>query len=199
MTRAVPSRAAAAPEDVRAGRGSSPEGEPGAWRRGRERRRHKNGDPVAGQPAGGGAGRPVVEPAPSTAPFPSRPSKRSGTRATRSRKPAVLGRESDAGRAGERPRVFTREHLRTRTLGAGPTVTGARAGGAPAQASPPRGFPWRRPARNARRPPVAGSRLLPRPGPSAAMAGGSSPASRSSAQLETTIRRHAVPRAVTTA
>lgn len=106
---------------------------------------------------------------------------------------AVSERESDAGRAGERPRVFTREHLRTRTLGAAPMVTGAGAGGAPAQGSPlggsrggvQLGTPVGPGGRQSAPPPAAGTFR--------GSGGRFQPSARSSAQLETTIRRHAVP------
>ena len=97
-------------------------------------------------------------------------------------------RESETGRAGARPRVFTRDHLRTRTLGAAPMVTGARPGGAPAQAAPRGGIQQGTavgPGGRQSAPPAAGTFR--------GSGGRFQPSARSSAQLETTIRRHTVP------
>jgi len=101
-------------------------------------------------------------------------------------------RESDAGRTGERPRVFTRDHLRTRTLGAAPMVTGARPGGAPAQAIPLGGS---RGGVQLGTPVGPGGRQStpPAAGTFRGSGGRFQPSARSSAQLETTIRRHPVP------
>lgn len=102
------------------------------------------------------------------------------------------GRESDDASAGERSPVFTRDHLRTRTLGAAPMVTGARAGGAPAQGTPLGGS--RGGIQQGTRVGPGGRQSTP---PAAGTFRGSGgrfqPSARSSAQLETTIRRHAVP------
>ena len=102
------------------------------------------------------------------------------------------GRESDDAPAGERSRVFTRDHLRTRTLGAAPMVTGARTGGAPAQASPLGGS---RGGVQLGTPVGPGGRQSapPAAGTFRGSGGRFQPSARSSAQLETTIRRHAVP------
>jgi hypothetical protein len=101
-------------------------------------------------------------------------------------------RESDTGRAGARPRVFTRENLRTRTLGTGPMVTGAPSGGAPAQTTPLGGSRGGiqqgttvGPGGRQSTPPAAGTFR--------GSGGRFQPSARSSAQLETTIRRHTVP------
>lgn len=101
-------------------------------------------------------------------------------------------RESGTGRAGERPRVFTREHLRTRTLGAGPMVTGAPGGGAPAQANPLGGS---RGGIQLGTPVGPGGRQSapPAAGTFRGSGGRFQPSARSSAQLETTIRRYPVP------
>ena len=108
------------------------------------------------------------------------------------RQTADSERESDTGRAGNRPRVFTRENLRTRTLGAGPMVTGAPSGGAPAQASPLGGS---RGGVQLGTPVGPGGRQSapPAAGTFRGSGGRFQPGARSSAQLETTIRRHPVP------
>ncbi len=102
------------------------------------------------------------------------------------------GQESDDARAGERSPVFTRDHLRTRTLGAAPMVTGARPGGAPAQGIPPGGS--RGGIQQGTRVGPGGRQSTPPAAGSFRGSGGRfQPSARSSAQLETTIRRHAVP------
>ncbi len=99
--------------------------------------------------------------------------------------------ESENARAEERPRVFTRENLRTRTLGGGRMVGGTPVGGAPSQASPAGG------SRGGIQPgtPVGpGGRRSTSPAAGTFRGGGRfQPSARSSAQLETTIRRLAVP------
>lgn len=100
--------------------------------------------------------------------------------------------ESNARRAEERPRVFTRQHLRTRTLGGAPMVGGAPAGGAPPQASPLGGS---RGGVQVGTPVGPGGRQSapPAAGTFRGSGGRFQPSARSSAQLETTIRRHTVP------
>ena len=108
------------------------------------------------------------------------------------RQTAGSERESDAGRSEERPRVFTRQHLRTRTLGGAPMVGGAPAGGAPPQASPLGGS---RGGIQVGTPVGPGGRQSapPAAGTFRGSGGRFQPSARSSAQLETTIRRHTVP------
>ncbi len=101
-------------------------------------------------------------------------------------------RQSDAGRRDERPRVFTREHLRTRTLGGGRVVTGSSPGGAPSQASPTGG------SRGGVQPgtpvgPGGRQSAPPAAGTFRGSGGRFQPGTRSSAQLETTIRRLPLP------
>ena len=99
--------------------------------------------------------------------------------------------EPENARSGERPRVFTRENLRTRTLGGGRMVVGNPVGGAPSQVGPAGGSRGGvqlgtpiGPGGRQSTPPAAGT-----------FRGGSrfQPSARSSAQLETTIRRLALP------
>ena len=102
---------------------------------------------------------------------------------------------ADTGRATaapERPRVFTREQLRTRTLGTGRMVVGSPAGGAPSQVSPAGGS---RGGVQLGTPVGPGGRQStpPAAGTFRGNSGRFQPSTRSSAQLETTIRRHALP------
>ena len=101
-------------------------------------------------------------------------------------------RQSDAGRRDERPRVFTREHLRTRALGGGRMVVGSPVGGAPSQVSPAGGS---RGGVQLGTPVGPGGRQStpPAAGTFRGSGGRFQPSARSSAQLETTIRRLAVP------
>lgn len=92
----------------------------------------------------------------------------------------------------EQPRVFTRDNLRTRTLGGGRVVVGSPAGGAPSQATPAGS------SRGGIQPGTAvgpGGRQSAPPAAGTFRGSGSrfQPSARSSAQLETTIRRLAVP------
>ena len=102
--------------------------------------------------------------------------------------------ESGAGDASaqERPRVFTREHLRTRTLGGGRMVGGSPGGAAPSRPTPIGGS---RGGVQLGTPVGPGGRQAPPPaaGTFRGSGGRFQPSARSSAQLETTIRRNAVP------
>lgn len=99
--------------------------------------------------------------------------------------------ESENARAEERPRVFTRENLRTRTLGGGRMVVGSPVGGAPSQASPAGGS---RGGVQLGTPVGPGGRQSTSPAAGTFRGGGRfQPSARSSAQLETTIRRLALP------
>ncbi len=100
--------------------------------------------------------------------------------------------DSDEAHAGERPRVFTREHLRTRTLGGGSVAVGAPAGGAPSQVSPAGGSGG---GVQPGTPVGPGGRQPTQPAAGTFRGGGErfQPSARSSAQLETTIRRRTVP------
>ncbi|MDE2922827.1 MAG: tetratricopeptide repeat protein [Acidobacteriota bacterium] len=104
---------------------------------------------------------------------------------------AAPERQSDDARAGERPRVFTRQNLRSRTLGSGRMVPGIPYGTVPEHMlnQDPRGGV---------RPGTAVGPGGRQPSPPAAgtfrgNSGRFQPSTRSSAQLETTIRRHALP------
>lgn len=101
-------------------------------------------------------------------------------------------RQSDAGRRDERPRVFTRENLRTRTLGGGRMVVGSPVGGAPSQAGPAGGS---RGGVQLGTPIGPGGRqsTTPAAGTFRGSGGRFQPSARSSARLETTIRRLPVP------
>ena len=94
--------------------------------------------------------------------------------------------------APERPRVFTRENLRTRTLGAGQMVVGTPVGGTPSQVTPAGGS---RGGVQLGTPVGPGGRQStpPAAGTFRGSGGRFQPSARSSAQLETTIRRPAVP------
>lgn len=99
--------------------------------------------------------------------------------------------ESEKARAEERPRVFTRENLRTRSLGGGRMVVGSPVGGAPSQVSPAGGS---RGGVQLGTPVGPGGRQSTPPAAGTFRGGGRfQPSARSSAQLETTIRRLAVP------
>lgn len=98
---------------------------------------------------------------------------------------------SEKARAEERPRVFTRENLRTRSLGGGRMVIGSPVGGAPSQVSPAGGS---RGGVQLGTPVGPGGRQSTPPAAGTFRGGGRfQPSARSSAQLETTIRRLAVP------
>jgi len=94
--------------------------------------------------------------------------------------------------APERPRVFTRENLRTRTLGAGQMVVGTPVGGTPSQVTPAGGS---RGGVQLGTPVGPGGRQStpPAAGTFRGSGGRFQPSARSSAQLETTIRRLALP------
>ena len=99
--------------------------------------------------------------------------------------------QSEDERAGE-PRVFTRENLRTRTLGGGRVVVGTPVGGAPSQVRPAGG------SRGGVQPgtpvgPGGRQSTPPAAGTFRGSGGRFQPSIRSSAQLETTIRRLPVP------
>lgn len=95
------------------------------------------------------------------------------------------------GGAAERPRVFTRENLRTRTLGGGRMVVGSPVGGAPSQVNPAGGS---RGGVQLGTPVGPGGRQSTPPAAGTFRGGGRfQPGARSSAQLETTIRRLPVP------
>lgn len=105
---------------------------------------------------------------------------------------AGLEPESENAQAEERPRVFTRENLRTRTLGGGRMVVGNPVGGAPSQVSPAGG------SRGGIQPgtpvgPGGRQSTPPAAGTFRGSGGRFQPSARSSAQLETTIRRLPVP------
>lgn len=107
---------------------------------------------------------------------------------------AAAGTEpgSENARAGERPRVFTRENLRTRTLGGGRMVVGSPVGGAPSQVSPAGGS---RGGVQLGTPVGPGGRQStpPAAGTFRGSGGRFQPSARSSAQLKTAIRRLALP------
>jgi len=101
-------------------------------------------------------------------------------------------RQSEDERAGVGPRVFTRENLRTRTLGGGRMVVGTPVGGAPSQVRPAGG------SRGGVQPgtPVGPGGRQSAPPAAGTFRGGAGrfqPSIRSSAQLETTVRRLPVP------
>lgn len=99
---------------------------------------------------------------------------------------------ADDAKAQERPRVFTREHLRTRTLGGGRMVGGSQGGAAPSRPTPIGGS---RGGVQLGTPVGPGGRQAPPPAAGTFRGNGGrfQPSARSSAQLETTIRRLAVP------
>ncbi len=104
------------------------------------------------------------------------------------RETAAAGGET----AAPPPRVFTREHLRTRTLGGGKALGGAPMGGAPPPESPVGGFGG---GVQFGTPVGPGGRQATSP-PAETFRGGGGrfqPDVRSSAQLETTIRRRTAP------